>query len=113
MKLIDRLPYFPMYAKDYLYLCRNYDIVTFGVLTKLICETWARECEWLSDTKEDIPKILNVRKKDYEHAKKEIKFKFLAADKTWYFKSLASAKDDAENRHQRAKKAANIRHGNY
>ena len=66
----------------------------------------------LSDTKEDIPKILNVRKKDYEHAKKEIKFKFLAADKTWYFKSLASAKDDAENRHLRAKKAANIRHGN-
>ena len=51
MKLIDRLPYFPMYGKDYLYLCRNYDIVTFGILTKLICEKWARACEWLNDVK--------------------------------------------------------------
>ena len=61
----------------------------------------------------EIDELSNIHNHKAIVLKKEIKFKFLAADKTWYFKSLKSAKHDAENRHQRAKKAANIRHGNY
>ena len=112
MKLIDKLPYFPMYAKDYLWECKDYDLITFGVKTKLVLETWIRQCKWLNDFKEDVPKILGISKKDYKHAKKHLAYRHLAKNGDWRIDRLEDAKKEAINRHLKAQRAANIRHKN-
>ena len=110
MKLEDKLPWFPMYARDILYETRSYDITTFGIFMKLAMETWVRKCKWFDDG-DDIAGVLKITPKQWQRARKMLKFSYLVKDE-WIFRSLQADKEHAINRSNSSRKAANARWGN-
>ena len=110
MKLEDKLPWFPMYARDVLHLTRSYDITTFGIFMKLIMETWVRKCKWLDDN-DDIAGVLKITPKQWQKAKMKLQDKYLK-DNKWVIESLSKDMAKAATISHNNKRAANIRHGN-
>ena len=109
MKLEDKLPWFPMYARDMLYETRSYDITTFGIFMKLAMETWVRKCKWFDDG-DDIAGVLKITPKQWQRARKMLKFSYLVKDE-WIFRSLQADKEHAIKKSNSARRSANARWG--
>ena len=110
MKLEDKLPWFPMYARDILYETRSYDITTFGIFMKLAMETWVRKCKWFDDG-DNIAGVLKITPKQWQKAKMKLQGKYLVGNK-WVIETLLKDMTKAVMISRNNKRAANIRHGN-
>jgi hypothetical protein len=80
MKYENKLPYVTLYAADMLTIMNSFCAITRGVLFTLICQTWARKCEWVSvEEARQIAKSYKVTNKQFEKVKKELS-RFVAKD---------------------------------
>ena len=80
MKYENKLPYVELYAADMLTIMNSYCATTRGVLFTLICQTWARKCEWITiEETRQTAKSYKVTNKQFEKVKKELS-RFIAKD---------------------------------
>ncbi len=110
MKIKNNLHINQVFAKDIIWETQDYDITTFGVFLKMLLLTWVRECRWIKDD-ENIPGVLKITPKQWQRARKMLKFSYLVKDE-WIFRSLQADKEHAINRSNSSRKAANARWGN-
>ena len=94
MKYENRLPYVELYAADMLTIMNGYCATTRGVFFTLICQTWARKCEWLTiEETRRIAKSYKVTNKQFEKVRKELS-RFVAKD-VFKFPILEEMMDEA------------------
>ena len=94
MKYENKLPYVELYAADMLTIMNGYCATTRGVFFTLICQTWARKCEWVTiEETRRIAKSYKVTNKQFEKVRKELS-RFVAKD-VFKFPILEELMDEA------------------
>jgi len=108
MKYENRLPYVELYAADMLTIMNGYSAITRGVLFTLICQTWARKCDWITiEETRQTAKSYKVTNNQFEKVKKELS-RFVAKD-VFKFPILEEMMEEAIKKGIKNKQNANER----
>lgn len=108
MKIENKLPYFPLYARDMLWVMSAMSASARGAFFTLLCETWSRNCEWITiDEAQKLMAGFKVTPKQFQKIRKELQR--YVANGVFKFTSLEEDKENAIEISNKNKANANKR----